>query len=219
MKKVMLFAAAMVAAISLSAQSVTPISMKLTEYKLDSLRVEHANHPEALLAALLQIEVAQKQDADELKNLQKQLKDEKAFSKERASLLKESNKAMKSLQKNAQNSHKTLTSLRNRMEKSYRTIQKQSMLDAELKETTINSIMDHKDLIEKDIDVASSQINGFSKQESTIANNLANLTNFDAAVASKEVEYKNLETKHKANVAEIKAQIKAAKEAVKAAKK
>ena len=97
MKKVMLFAAAMLAAISLSAQSVTPISMKLTEYKLDSLRVEHANHPEALLAALLQIEVAQKQDADELKNLQKQLKDEKAFSKERASLLKESDKAMKSL--------------------------------------------------------------------------------------------------------------------------
>lgn len=219
MKKVMLLAAVIVAALSINAQHVVPVSLNLTEYKLDSLRVQYVNDPVGYLAQLQQVEIAQKQDADELKSLQKQLKDEKNFAKERAGLLKDADKVLKQLEKDTQSSNKALISLRNGMEKSHRSIQKQSLVNQDAKETTTASISEYKALVEQEIHASSARLTQISKVKSSVASAHTGLESFNAEVASKEAKIKELEAKQKANVAEIKAQIKAAKEAVKAAKK
>lgn len=98
MKKILLFAATLVVAMSLNAQHVTPLKVKMVEVRLDSLRALYTDKSEYLVQ-LQHLELDMNGNAESLKQAHRQLDDEKAYSKCIADYVKYATKVLKTYEK------------------------------------------------------------------------------------------------------------------------
>ncbi len=219
MKKIVLFAAALMVALTVNAQMIAPLQIELVKYDLDSIRLRSVNNPNALLAELQTIEAEQGNVTQAIKQAGKQLKQEKTYLKEFNALLGKVDKSLHAVDKNFQSTNKTLISLRNASESTYSDIQKLDMLTSYAKDTSLHVIAEEKKLVEGGISTSAEYMRQIAMQYNTITKEKAILQQLTAEVASKEAQLKSLEAQHKNEMAGIKAQIKAAKEMVKASKK
>jgi len=218
MKKVLTLAAILIAAISANAQHVNPINLKLTTYQLDSLRAQYVNAPAGLLIQLQSIDDAQKRDANTLKDLQKELKQEKQYSKYLTTYAKTASNNYKQLQKNFENSQKSIRKMRDVAGDQQALIRKLDLGSQSQKDKFITFLGDQSTHWSNKINESQEEVNFIKKQIGDIETLQSNIKTLDLEIKNKEEQLKALNAQQKENTKQIATEIKIAKDMVKAQK-
>ena len=218
MKKMLTFAAALLAAVAMNAQHVTPLDTLTTSIQMDSLRVMYATNAAGMLVELNALQASIEADAKMLKDAEKQLKEEASYAKSLAQYMKTSQSVLSALEKSYNAALKSLQ-------------QQHGAIDELLSDMhKLNTIEDnHKDSLEKDLHIqnrqvaecinnATNRLKAITAQNKNILDQQNALTIYEQEIKNKEAELKALQEKHKVNKDAIKNEIKAAKAAVKAQK-
>lgn len=218
MKKVLTLAAILIAAISASAQHVNPINFELTKFQLDSLRAKYVNDPANLLIQLQGIDDAQKRDANTLKDLQKELKQEKQYAKNLATYAKAAASNYKQLQKNEESNQKSIKKMRDVASDQQAVIRKLDLVKDKQKEEFIKSLGEQSTRYSNQISESQNELSFIKKQIGEIETLQNQLKTLDQEIKTKEGQLKNLEAAQKENSKQIATEIKIAKDMVKAQK-
>ncbi|MBO7501834.1 MAG: hypothetical protein J6T32_01305 [Paludibacteraceae bacterium] len=218
MKKVLTLAAIMIAAISANAQHVNPINFELTKFQLDSLRAKYVNDPANLLIQLQGIDDAQKRDANTLKDLQKELKQEKQYAKNLATYAKAAAGNYKQLQKNEESNQKSIKKMRDVASDQQAVIRKLDLVKDKQKEEFIKSLGEQSTRYSNQISESQNELSFIKKQMGEIETLQNQLKTLDQEIKTKEGQLKNLEAAQKENSKQIATEIKIAKDMVKAQK-
>lgn len=217
MKKTILFATAMMVAVFANAQHVTPLD-SITEFQLDSMRITYANNAAGLLMELQALQASVEADAQKLKDSEKQVKEETAYSKSLAKYAKAGISALSSLEKSYNSDITGLQKLRGVIDEELTTIHKL---------TTIKD--DHIQKLEEDLNSQTSpigeRINNLQSELKNIAQRKAGLAEqqnalaiYDQEIQNKAASLKTMQAQVKLNKDAIKNELKVAKVAAKVQK-
>jgi chromosome segregation ATPase len=210
MKKVFVMAF-MALSVAAMAQSVTPLTIKVAEFKVDSLRALYMNQPIMYRASLDEVAQALAKNATEVKNAKVVLKVEQAHVKEMASSLKEAAKMTAALKKLYGKEESELKSMQKTVEKQQKTLTKHS----ELNEETRQSYVDFLEKQQKELgyfvrEVAERQ-RTIADLETTVQNGQTMMQSYNQQVASKAAELSQIEALLKERQTSLKAEQKSAK--------
>ena len=210
MKKFFLMA---FAALSMSAmaQSVTPVSITLAEFKVDSLRALYMAEPIMYRAALDNVSKALAKNAEEIKAAKNVLKVEQQHAKEMVNGMKEASSLAASLKKLYAKEEQELKDMQKVVEKQQRTLNKQSELTQDTREA-YTAFLDKQ---QKELGYALREVaeraRALSELETQINNRQSELQAFDQQVAQKTAEITMLEGQLKERQNSVKSEQKAAK--------
>ena len=210
MKKFFLMA---FAALSMSAmaQSVTPVSITLAEFKVDSLRALYMAEPIMYRAALDNVSKALAKNAEEIKAAKNVLKVEQQHAKEMVNGMKEASSLAASLKKLYAKEEQELKDMQKVVEKQQRTLNKQSELTQDTREA-YSAFLDKQ---QKELGYALREVaersRAISELETQINNRQSELQAFDQQVAQKTAEITMLEGQLKERQNSVKSEQKAAK--------
>ena len=218
MKKIFLFAAAMMAAVAMNAQKVTPLEELKAQFQLDTMRVIYANNPAGMLVELQTIQETQKADAQMLKDAAKQLKDETAYSKSLAKYAKTSLKAAQSLQKNYTSEQKSLQSAQQAVNDLQNDLLQYTSIQDEHKDKMNNDIREQNSQINQCLNNVNDLLRNINTQEQYLNNQINALAQYDADIKTKSEKLKEMQAIQKENEKQIKDELKVWKAAAKAQK-
>ena len=210
MKKFFLMA---FAALSLSAmaQSVTPVSITLAEFKVDSLRALYMAEPIMYRAALDNVSKALAKNAEEIKAAKNVLKVEQQHAKEMVNGMKEASSLAASLKKLYAKEEQELKDMQKVVEKQQKTLNKQQELTQDTREA-YTAFLDKQ---QKELGYALREVaeraRAISELETQINNRQSELQAFDQQVAQKTAEITMLEGQLKERQNSVKSEQKAAK--------
>lgn len=210
MKKIFLFAFAALS-LSVMAQHVTPVSITVTEVKLDSLRAKYMSEPIMYRASLDALLVELNRDTEALKAAKTELKVEKAHADQIDKTLKQTAKMVGSLKKIYSNEEKELRSLQKTIEKQQKTLNKQNELNQETRDSYLR-ILDRQ---QKELgyllrEVAERQ-RALAELDTSIQNKQTDRQNYVQETQQKTVELAGIEAQIKERIALVKAEQKSAK--------
>ena len=210
MKKIFLFAFAALS-LSVMAQHVTPVSITVTEVKLDSLRAKYMAEPIMYRASLDALLMELNRDTEALKAAKTELKVEKAHADQIDKTLKQTAKMVGSLKKIYANEEKELRSLQKTIEKQQKTLNKQNELNQETRESYLR-ILDRQ---QKELgyllrEVAERQ-RALAELDTSIQNKQTDRQNYVQETQQKTVELAGIEAQIKERIALVKAEQKSAK--------
>lgn len=210
MKKFFLFAFAALS-LSVMAQHVTPVSITVTEVKLDSLRAKYMSEPIMYRASLDALLMELNRNTEALKAAKTELKVEKAHADQIDKTLKQTAKMVGSLKKIYSNEEKELRSLQKTIEKQQKTLNKQN----ELNQETRDSYMRILDRQQKELgyllrEVAERQ-RALAELDTSIQNKQTDRQNYVQETQQKTVELAGIEAQIKERIALVKAEQKSAK--------
>ena len=210
MKKTIILAFLAMLTVSLSAQHVTPLNIKLTEFNFDSLRSQYQG--QSYLLELQRLENLMKDDAKKLKDIQNQLKAEKDFQKQMMSYVDAAEKSFKNLQDYSQKELDELAKIKENADKQLRLINSSS---SQLNEETREKALDQLQGQRRGLDGA---INATSNRQTQLANHPVQLQQmrndlnvYNSEIINKEADIKQLEALLKNNRESIKAEMKIVK--------
>ena len=210
MKKFFLMA---FAALSLSAmaQRVTPVSITLAEFKVDSLRALYMAEPIMYRAALDNVSKALAKNAEEIKAAKNVLKVEQQHAKEMVNGMKEASSLAASLKKLYAKEEQELKDMQKVVEKQQKTLNKQQELTQDTREA-YTAFLDKQ---QKELGYALREVaeraRAISELETQINNRQSELQAFDQQVAQKTAEITMLEGQLKERQNSVKSEQKAAK--------
>ena len=210
MKKFFLMA---FAALSMSAlaQSVTPVSITLAEFKVDSLRALYMAEPIMYRAALDNVSKALAKNAEEIKAAKNVLKVEQQHAKEMVNGMKEASSLAASLKKLYAKEEQELKDMQKVVEKQQKTLNKQQELTQDTREA-YTAFLDKQ---QKELGYALREVaeraRAISELETQINNRQSELQAFDQQVAQKTAEITMLEGQLKERQNSVKSEQKAAK--------
>lgn len=209
MKKTIILALLAMLTVSLSAQHVTPLNIKLTEFNFDSLRSQYQG--QSYLLELQRLENLMKDDAKKLKDIQNQLKTEKDFQKQMMSYVDAAEKSFKNLQDYSQKELDELAKIKENADKQLRMINSSSLLNEETREKALDQLQGQR----RGLDGA---INATSNRQTQLANHPVQLQQmrndlnvYNSEIINKEADIKQLEALLKNNRESIKAEMKIVK--------
>ena len=210
MKKIFLFAFAALS-LSVMAQHVTPVSITVTEVKLDSLRAKYMSEPIMYRASLDALLMELNRDTEALKAAKTELKVEKAHADQIDKTLKQTAKMVGSLKKIYSNEEKELRSLQKTIEKQQKTLNKQNELNQETRDSYLR-ILDRQ---QKELgyllrEVAERQ-RALAELDTSIQNKQTDRQNYVQETQQKTVELAGIEAQIKERIALVKAEQKSAK--------
>ncbi len=210
MKKVFLMAFMAMSMVAM-AQHVTPVSVRIAEVRLDSLRALYGAEPTMYRASLEVVSQQLAKNADELKAAKAELKVEKAHSKEIDKSLKEAIKMTGSLKKLYAKEESELKSMQKTVEKQQKTLTKQTELNQETR-ASYQSILDReqKELGYSLTEIADRQ-RTVSELETTLQNKQTQQQRYVQEIEQKTAQLQQLEALHKERTGIIKAEQKSAK--------
>ena len=218
MKKIFLFAAAMMAAVAMNAQKVAPLPELSAQFQLDTMRVIYANNPTGMLAELQTLQEATKADAQMLKDAAKQLKEETAYSKSLAKYAKTGLKELKNLQKSYTDEQKALQNIQKAVDELQADILNYNTIVDEHKTTMDNDTRLQDRQITQNLNDVNNLLRNLNNQEQYL-NSLVNaLVQYDADVKTKGEQLKTMQTTQKENEKQLKDENKVWKAAAKAQK-
>ena len=210
MKKIFLIAFA-VLGMSVMAQTVTPVTISLAEFKVDSLRTLYMAEPIMYRASLDAVAQALEKNAEELKSAEAELKTEQQLSKEMANSLKGATKMTASMRNLYGKEEGELKS----MQKVVAGQQKMLAKQKELNDSTRASYTAFLDKQQQELGDALRELaerqRAVSELETTIANYQTKLQIYNQEVAQKATALANIDAEIKARAARVKSEQKAAK--------
>lgn len=210
MKKIFLFAFAALS-LSVMAQHVTPVSITVTEVKLDSLRAKYMSEPIMYRASLDALLVELNRDTEALKAAKTELKVEKAHADQIDKTLKQTAKMVGSLKKIYSNEEKELRSLQKTIEKQQKTLNKQNELNQETRDSYLRILeRQQKELGYLLREVAERQ-RALAELDTSIQNKQTDRQNYVQETQQKTVELAGIEAQIKERIALVKAEQKSAK--------
>lgn len=134
MKKVFTFAL-LALSMAAMAQHVTPIEVRVTDLKLDSLRAQYVSEP-AIYRSKLEILARElEQDAKALKQARVELKAEQAHAKEKTATINQSFKLAGVLRKTFEQEESELIDMQKMLEKQLINLSKQTLLNQETRDS------------------------------------------------------------------------------------
>lgn len=210
MKKIFLFAFAALS-LSVMAQHVTPVSITVTEVKLDSLRAKYMSEPIMYRASLDALLMELNRDTEALKAAKTELKVEKAHADQIDKTLKQTAKMVGSLKKIYSNEEKELRSLQKTIEKQQKTLNKQNELNQETRDSYLRILeRQQKELGYLLREVAERQ-RALAELDTSIQNKQTDRQNYVQETQQKTVELAGIEAQIKERIALVKAEQKSAK--------
>lgn len=218
MKKLFFLASAALLSLALNAQHVNPLNITLVEYDLAALRTENPDLTQ-YLAVLQHIRLDQDAVSNQMKNTEKELKEEQAHLKSLGVCIDESKSTMDNLAKLYQSEKKSLDALNKTYDKQASSARKSSRLEEETRSRFLEFLNERQDIIkdaQKDLDSRMRHIENLRPQV-TQANTI--LQQFTVEIQQKELDLKQLQATHKARVEAVKAEVKNVEAQIKAAKK
>ena len=210
MKKIFLMAFVALS-VSAMAQKVTPISITLFDFKIDSLRALYMSEPIMYRAALDNVERELNKNGDEIKAVKAQWKVEQQHSKEMVNSLKEAGNMANSLKKLYAKEEAELKSMQKVVEKQQRTLSKQNELNDETRESYVAFLDKQQKELGYAIREVAERSRAVSELETQIQNSRTNLQEFEQQVSQKAADIAKLEAELKTRLASVKAEQKAAK--------
>lgn len=210
MKKFFLMAFAALS-MSVMAQQVTPVSISLAEFKVDSLRTLYGSEPIMYRASLDAVAQGLEKNAAELKAAKAELKTEQKLTKEMESSLKGATKMAASMKKLYSKEESELKSMQKVVTGQQKMLTKQNELNEETR-AAYTAFLDQQ---QKELGYALRELaerqRAVSDLETAIANHQTKLQTYNQEVAQKAAALANIESELKARVASVKAEQKAAK--------
>ncbi len=206
MKKTILFTLMVMISMSMSAQRVIPITFKLTEFNLDTMRATYQGS--AYLLELQRLDKLMKDDSKMLSDLQKQLKAEKDYYKQMSSYADKAEGSFKSLQSLSEKELSELNKLKEMIDKQHRYLNSAIDIDTDTRAKSIQSLQAQRQGLDE-------AINGTTARQTEVSNHLVqvqqirtSLIGYNNELTNKETDLKQLESTLKANRDIIKSETK-----------
>lgn len=218
MKKIGILLSAMALACSLSAQHVTPLTVHLAHFALDSMRTKYANDLPMYKSELQRIQLTQDANKKALTSATKELKEEKAHAKRLESYLKEKESAYTSLLRYCENEEKVLKTMEETIDEQSRKTLKSTLLNDTTRNDHSVNLKTEKQAVEHARSEVASRQKSLNNVLSDIPAEKQALADFNLEIQNKEVDLKQLQQVHKTRVATIKAELKTVKASIKASK-
>ncbi|MCM1035675.1 MAG: hypothetical protein NC038_08580 [Paludibacter sp.] len=197
---------------------VEPINITLTEYNLDSIRLQAADGTMYISA----LEMLQKQvlnDKDRLSLAITSLKAEKQRYKNENSLLNTKKKQIDSQEKIYKKELKLHKNDRKTLEKQRKELMKNEAIDARTQQAQMQEYVRRENRLNQAESDCNTKIFQLQKEREQLKNDMISLAEFKYEIQNKENELKQLQSTNKYQQDNLKSNIKAEKAAQKAAKK
>ena len=206
------FLAALVAlSMSAFAQHVTPLSIELTEFKLDSLRTLYLAEPPMYRAALNMVAQSLDMDAAAVNEAKTQLKVERAHSKQIATSIKEATKMTNELRKLYGKEESELKSMQKSVVRQQETINRQMELNVETRENYMQFLAKQQSELGYALREAADRMRAITDLETSIQKGQTALQTFNHEIEAKAKDLTSIETELKQRQAAVKAELKTAK--------
>lgn len=209
MKKFFLLAFAALS-MSVMAQHVTPVSIKVTDVKLDSLRAKYMSEPIMYRAALNTLLADLNKDGDALKAAKAELKVEKAHAGEIDKTLKQASKLAASLKKLYTKEENELRTMQKAVEKQQKTLNKQKELNQETRDSYLRILERQQKELGYSLREVAERQRAVAELETTIQNKQTNRQTYVQETQQKTVELSTIELQIKERIALVKAELKSA---------
>lgn len=209
MRKVFFFAF-MALSLTAMAQHVTPLTVKIADVKLDSLRALYQSEPAMYRASLAVLAKDLAKNADELKAARNQLKVEQMHAKEMDNSLKEANKMTTSLKSLYAKEEGELKGMQKTVENQQRTLSKQVELNQETRESYIAFLEQQMKELNYSLREVADRQRAISDLEASISQSRTEHQYYVQEVNQKAADLTALENLHKERLAIVKAEQKSA---------
>lgn len=206
MKRTIIFSVLVMLTATLSAQHVTPITLRLTEFNLDSLRAQYSGT--LYLSELQRLDRLMKDDTKALKDAQTQFKAEKDYQKQMTSYIDQSEKAFKNLQTLSQKELDELKKLRDQVEKQQRVLNSTNQLNEETRSKSADMLQTQRRGLDATINATTSRQAQLAGHSTQLQQMRTDLMVFNHELINKETDLKQLETTLKSRRDIIKSETK-----------
>lgn len=219
MKKMFMMAAALIAALTMNAQHVTPLDVKMVDVNLEPLRTEYKADKNAYLVQLQHLELDLKGNAEVLKQARKQLDEEKAYSKCIADYVKYATKLLKTYEKSCQEEIKDLNDMLTTIDKQTATAQKLALIVDTSKPKFIGHMANERGQVAEQIEKVTALQQMIVRQQAQVGTIQAGLDIYNAEITTKDNDLTLKDNVLKANTDMVKQELKNVKAEIKTATK
>jgi len=216
MKKTLLLVAVTTIALGMNAQHVSKVDIQLTKYNIDSLHTAYVNNPTGILLQLEIIKDAQEVDAQKLKDVNKELNQEKDYAKSLDKYVSSAISNCKSTKKNFESNKKNLQKMRDVAADQQAKIRKLDLVQDPQKETYIKQFNDQANRWSNQLKSSDDEVSYLDQQINELEGMKTKIESLENEIKAKEEQIKQLETSHKENKKQVAEEVKIAKAAKKA---
>lgn len=206
MKKSIILALFMTLAVSLSAHHVTPITVNLTEFNLDSLRAQYSGS--SYLLELQRLDKLMKDDTKALKDAQVQLKAEKDYYKQMSSYIDKAESSFKSLQTYSQKELDEINKLKDQADKQIRTLNSSSQINPDTRKKALDILLEQRKGLEEAVTGTTKRQTEYSSHPTELQKIRTELMVLNNELTNKETDLKQMEATLKSRREIIKSEMK-----------
>ena len=211
MKRLFIAFALVAFSLGMSAQHVNPLTIKLAEFNLDSMRTAYVNQTELYSTELQHIVLLQETNTKAIKEAWKELKDEKAHAKNVAACLKEVNSSVNNLEKSAQKEIDVIKNMIKTIEKQQKSLRELKKLSVDTRDAYNDYLVGEKQYLDNMLDELTARQKNLSDALNGAQSLQTSLDAYNLEIQQKELDLKQLEATCKARVETIKAEQKIVK--------
>ena len=193
------------------AQHVTPVSIKVMDLKLDSLRSKYISEPTMYLSALKVLEQDLEQDMATLKMARITLKDEQAHAKEMTATIQNAFKLAGNLRKTYDQEEKDLIEMQKTIEKQLTAMGKKVALNQETRDAYTEILATQQKELNYSLREVADRKRALTDVEEGLRSGQNKAQNYSHEVLQKATELDRLEKLCKSNKAALKNEQKVAK--------
>jgi len=206
MKKSIILSLFVALTFSLSAQHVTPIGFQLTNFNLDSLRCQYSGT--AYLLELQRLDQLMKEDTKQLKDVQVQLKEEKAYHKQMSAYVEKTDASVKTLQTLTQKELDELKKVKENVEKQLNLINSSSQLNIETRTKAVDHLQEQRRAMEATINATTARKSQLANLPVELQKMRTDLMVLNNELVNKETDIKQMEATLKTRREVIKSEMK-----------
>lgn len=206
MKRTFIFSIILMLAATMSAQHVTPITLRLTEFNLDSLRSQYSGT--LYLSELQRLDRLMKDDTKALKDAQTQFKAEKDYQKKMSAYIDQTEKTFKNLQTLSQKELDELKKLRDNVEKQQHALNSTNQLNEETRSKSGDLLLTQRRGLDAIINATTSRQSQLAGHSTQLQQMRTDLMVFNHELINKETDLKQLEATLKSRRDIIKSETK-----------
>ena len=206
MKRTLIFSFMLMVAATLSAQHVSPLGFRLTEFNLDTLRTQYSGT--SYLLELQRLDKLMKDDTKALKDAQNQLKSEKAYHKQMLTYIEKSEGSFKNLQALSQKESDEFSKLKENVEKQLKSLNSNNQLNEETRAKSLEMLQTQRRGLEAAINATANRQSQLANHPVQLQQMRTDLMVFNNELINKETDLKQMETTLKSRRDIIKAETK-----------
>jgi chromosome segregation ATPase len=193
------------------AQTVTPITIQVAEFKKDSLRALYISEPPMYRASLDIVEKALDKNMEDLKTAKAELKVEQTLAKEMKNSLAQATKMAASMKKLYAQEESQLKSMQKVIEGQQKMLNKQKDLNKESREAYMGFLENQQKELGYALREVAERQRAVAEQETAVQNSQTQLQTYNQQITTKATELARIEAKIKEVLTSLKAEQKAAK--------